>query len=168
MVIIILIICGLVISFLTYCLFSTFNDNNWDIVECIKNDSKGFFWSLIAITISFVIAYFCFVTPTSFISNQYVHKNGTMTSVEYSLTGDSVIMNNIKMPVSTYGRVTKVYHGSRLMGKIQRYYTSITVKLNDGREMETEISQDRNIKEGNGMSITETFYPSYQIDYNFN
>ena len=169
MVIIILLICGTAFSFLIYCMYSTFKYSNWDIVGCIENDKKGFFWSTIGIIISLVVAYYCFVTPTYFISNQYIHKNGTMTSVEYSLTGDSVVKNSIKSPKDTYGIVTKVTKGSRLMGKICYHYINVTIKLNDGREMTKEFDDNErnNIKEGNAMSITETYYPSYKIDYNF-
>lgn len=168
MVIIILFIVGIMFSFLTYWVYSTFKDSNWDFVECIENDKKGFFWTIVGIIISIVISYYCFVTPTYFIHNEYSHKNGTITSVEYSLTGDSIIKNNIKSPKDTYGKVTKMYHGSRLYGKMWKHYTSITVELNDGREMKTELTNSEGIKVGNGMSITETFYPYYKVDYNFN
>ena len=118
MVIIILFIVGIMFSFLTYWVYSTFKDSNWDFVGCIENDKKGFFWTIVGIIISIVISYYCFVTPTYFIHNEYSHKNGTITSVEYSLTGDSIIKNNIKSPKDTYGKVTKMYHGSRLYGKM--------------------------------------------------
>ena len=61
-----------------------------------------------------------------------------------------------------------MYHGSRLYGKMWKHYTSITVELNDGREMKTKLTNSEGIKVGNGMSITETFYPYYKVDYNFN
>ena len=168
MVIIILFIVGIMFSFLTYWVYSTFKDSNQDFVGCIGHDKKGFFWTIVGIIISIVIAYYCFVTPASFIHNEYPHKNGTMTTVEYSLTGDSVIKNNIKMPKDTYGKVTKMYYGSRLYGKMWKHYTSITVELNDGREMKTKLTNSEGTKVGNGMSITETFYPYYKVDYNFN
>lgn len=34
--------------------------------------------------------------------------------------------------------------------------------------MKTELANSEGIKVGNGMSITETFYPCYKVDYNFN
>ena len=113
--------------------------------------------------------YFCFVTPTSFIRNEYVHKNGTMTVVEYSLTGDSTINTDVKLPKTTYGTVKEVKFHSRLNGKTWNYYTDVTVHLNDGRVLYKELSGKRmSIKEGNGMSLTETFYPYYEMEFTFN
>jgi len=170
MVIIILLIAGSVFSFLTYCMYSTFKDSDWDIIGTIKYDKKGFFWTITGIIISLVVSYYCFVTPSYAISHQYYHKNGTITSVEYSLTGDSTIKNNIKAPKDTYGKVVSVKLNHRLNGKILNSYTEFTIELNDGRTMHDELSGDLTdtIKEGHGMSITETFYPSYKVDYNFN
>ena len=169
MVIIFLFLSGIVFSFLTYCMYSTFKDSKFDIIGCIKQDKKGFFWTVFGIVASLVAAYYCFVTPTYFISNQYIHKNGTMTSVEYSLTDDSIIKNNIKIPKDTYGKVIEVHRNSRLIGKVIHYYTEFTIKLNDNRTIHNELDGDYTdkVKEGNAMSITETYYPSYKIDYNF-
>lgn len=170
MVIIILFIVGIMFSFLTYCVYSTFKDSNQDFVGCIENDKKGFFWTIVGIIILIVISYYCFVTPASFIHNEYPHKNGTMTTVEYSLTGDSVIKNNIKMPKDTYGKVLKVLRKYRFIGKTWKYYTEFTIELNDGRTIKDELNGDHTdkIKEGNAMSVTETYYPFYNIEYNFN
>lgn len=93
-----------------------------------------------------------------------------MTTVEYSLTGDSVIKNNIKMPKDTYGKVLKVLRKYRFIGKTWKYYTGFTIELNDGRTIKDELNGDHTdkIKEGNAMSVTETYYPFYNIEYNFN
>lgn len=40
--------------------------------------------------------YFGFVTPSSDISHIIDNKDGTITSIEYSISGDSIIKNNIK------------------------------------------------------------------------
>ena len=94
--------------FLGYCIYSTLSESNFDIVNTIKYDKKGFFVSIAFIIVCLVGIYFCFVTPTSFIRNEYVHKNGTMTVVEYSLTGDSTINTDVKLPRSAYGTVKGV------------------------------------------------------------
>ena len=155
--------------FFGYCIYSTFSESNFDIINDIKYDKKGFFVSIAVIIVCLVGIYFCCITPTSFIRNEYVHKNGTMTVVEYSLTGDSTINTDVKLPKTTYGTVKEVKFRSILMGKIWYYYTDVTVKLNDGRVLYKELSGKRmSIKEGNGMSLAEKFYPYYEMEFKFN
>ena len=155
--------------FLCYCIYSTLSESNFDIVNTIKYDKKGFFVSIAFIIVCLVGIYFCCITPTSFIRNEYVHKNGTMTVVEYSLTGDSTINTDVKLPKTTYGTVKEVKFRSILMGKIWYYYTDVTVQLNDGRVLYKKLSGKRmSIKEGNGMSLTEKFYPYYEMEFTFN
>lgn len=169
MVIILILILLSVFLFVSHLIYSTFSESNFDIVNDIKYDKKGFFWCFTIIVGSLVGLYFCFVTPTSLIRNEYVQKNGTMTVVEYSLTGDSTINTNIMLPKTTYGTVEKVRFTSRLNGKIWNYHTDVTVHLNDGRVLYKELSGKRtSIKEGNGMSLTETFYPYYEMEFTFN
>ena len=155
--------------FLGYCIYSTLSESNFDIVNTIKYDKKGLFGCSIVIIVCFVGIYFCFVTPTPFIRNEYVHKNGTMTVVEYSLTGDSTINTDVKLPKTTYGIVKKVKFYSILNGKIWNHYTDVTVHLNDGRVLYKKLNGKRmSIKEGNRMSLTETFYPYYEMEFTFN
>ena len=155
--------------FFGYCIYSTFSESNFDIVNDVKYNKKGFFVSIAFIIVCLVGIYFCCITPTSLIRNEYVHKNGTMTVVEYSLTGDSTINTDVKLSKTTYGTVKEVKFRSILMGKIWYYYTDVTVKLNDGRVLYKELSGKRmSIKEGNGMSLTEKFYPYYKMEFTFN
>ena len=155
--------------FFGYCIYSTFSEGNFDIVNDVKYNKKGFFVSIAFIIVCLVGIYFCCITPTSFIRNEYVHKNGTMTVVEYSLTGDSTINTDVKLPKTTYGTVKEVKFRSILMGKIWYYYTDVTVQLNDGRVLYKELSGKRmSIKEGNRMSLTEKFYPYYEMEFTFN
>ena len=155
--------------FFGYCIYPAFSESNFDIVNDVKYNKKGFFVSIAFIIVCLVGIYFCCITPTSFIRNEYVHKNGTMTVVEYSLTGDSTINTDVKLPKTTYGTVKEVKFRSILMGKIWYYYTDVTVKLNDGRVLYKELSGKRmSIKEGNGMSLTEKFYPYYKMEFTFN
>ena len=155
--------------FFGYCIYSTFSESNFDIINAIRYHKKGFLGSLAVISVCLVGIYFCCITPTSFIRNKYVHKNGTMTVVEYSLTGDSIINTGVKLPKTTYGTVKEVKFRSILMGKIWYYYTNVTVQLNDGRVLYKRLSGKRmSIKEGNGMSLTETFYPYYEMEFTFN
>ena len=151
------------------CIYSIFSESNFDIVNDIRYNKKGFFVSIAVIILCLIGIYFCFVTPTSFIRNEYIHKNGTMTVVEYSLTGDSTINTDVKLPKTTYGTVKEVKFHSRLNGKIWNHYTDVTVQLNDGRVLYKELSGKRmSIKEGNGMSLKETFYPYYEMEFTFN
>ena len=172
MVIAIILILLSVCLFLGYCIYSTFSESNFDIINDIRYDKKGFlgfFVSIAVIIVCLVGIYFCCITPTSFIRNEYVHKNGTMTVVEYSLTGDSTINTDVKLPKTTYGTVKEVKFSSILMGKIWYYYTNVTVQLNDGRVLYKKLSGKRmSIKKGNGMSLTEKFYPYYEMEFTFN
>ena len=172
MVIAIILILLSVCLFLGYCIYSTFSESNFDIINDIRYDKKGFlgfFVSIAVIIVCLVGIYFCCITPTSFIRNEYVHKNGTMTVVEYSLTGDSIINTGVKLPKTTYGTVKEVKFHSRLNGKTWNYYTDVTVQLNDGRVLYKELSGKRiSIKEGNGMSLAEKFYPYYEMEFTFN
>ena len=155
--------------FFGYCIYSTFSESNFDIINDIKYNKKGFFVSIAFIIVCLVGIYFCFITPTSFIRNEYVHKNGTIRVVEYSLTGDSTINTNVKLPKTTYGTVKEVKFYPILIGKIWYQYTDVTVQLNDGRVLYKKLSGKRmSIKEGNGMSLAEKFYPYYEMEFTFN
>lgn len=155
--------------FLCYCIYSTLSESNFDIVNTIKHDKKGFFVSIAFIIVCLVGIYFCLVTPTSFIRNEYVHKNGTMTVVEYSLTGDSMINADVKLPKTTYGTVKEVKFHSKLIGRTWNYYTDVTVHLNDGRVLCKKLNGKKKfIKKGNGMLLTETYYPYYKMEFKFN
>ena len=169
MVIAIILILLSVCLFLGYCIYSTFSESNFDIINDIRYDKKGFFGSLFVIIVCLVGIYFCCITPTSFIRNEYVHKNGTMTVVEYSLTGDSTINTDVKLPKTTYGTVKEVKFHSNLIGRTWNHYTEVIVHLNDGRVLCKKLNGKKKfIKEGNGMSLTETYYPYYKIEFKFN
>lgn len=155
--------------FLCYCIYSTLSESNFNILNTIKYDKKGFFVSIAFIIVCLVGIYFCLVTPTSFIRNEYVHKNGTMTVVEYSLTGDSMINADVKLPKTTYGTVKEVKFHSKLIGRTWNYYTDVTVHLNDGRVLCKKLNGKKKfIKKGNGMLLTETYYPYYKMEFKFN
>ena len=169
MVIVIILILLSVCLFSCYCIYSIFSESNFDVINDIKYNKKGFFVSIAIIIVCFVGIYFCCITPTSFIRNEYVHKNGTMTVVEYSLTGDSTINTDVKLPKTTYGTVKEVKFYSRLNGRTWNNYTDVTVHLNDGRVLYKKLSgKIMSIKEGNGMSLTEKFYPYYKMEFKFN
>ena len=168
MVIGLIFILSTICFFFGYCLYSTFRESNFDIINDIKYDKKGFFKCFIAIVGSLIGIYFCFVTPTSFIRNEYKHKNGTMTVVEYSLRGDSTIKTNVMLPKTTYGTITEVSFYTKLYGRMWKHYTHVTVHLNDGRVLNKEIDEERtSIKKGDGMSLSETFYPHYKMEFSF-
>ena len=169
MIIVIILILLAVCLFLGYCIYSTFSESNFDIINDIRYDKKGFFGSLAVIIVCLVGIYFCCITPTSLIRNEYMHNNGTMTVVEYSLTGDSTINTDVKLPNTTYGTVKEVKFHSRLNGRTWNHYTDVTVHLNDGRVLCKKLNGKKKfIKEGNGMSLTETYYPYYKMEFKFN
>ena len=59
--------------------------------------------------------YFGFVTPSSNISRVIDNKDGTLTSIEYSLSGDSIVKNKIKAPVEIYGVVTNIERKTKII-----------------------------------------------------
>ena len=114
-------------------------------VECVKNSYED----TPSLTVMFFIAqiagalmlYFGFVTPSSDISHVIDNKDGTITSIEYSLSGDSIIKNNIKAPVEVHSVITNVERKYRLMGKMYSEYMEVTYKLNDGRIITEEYTE---------------------------
>ena len=114
--------------------------------------------------------YFGFVTPSSDISHITYNKDGTITSIEYSISGDSIVKNKIKAPVEIYGVITKIEHKNKLIGKVFHGYTEVTHKLNDGRIIIEEYSDGEfknDIKIGNSIKAVETFYPSHTIKFSY-
>lgn len=163
---------GVFLTVFTLCItLSMFKDG---YIECVKNSFKDtpfltvmFFIAQIA---GALMLYFGFVTPSSDISHVIDNKDGTITSIEYSLSRDSVVKKNIKAPVEIYGVITNIEHKSRLVGKTFYDYTEVTHKLNDGRiiKEEYEDSELKNdIKIGNSMKAVETFYPSHNIKFSY-
>ena len=119
-----------------------------------------------------LMLYFGFVTPSSDISHIIDNKDGTITSIEYSISGDSIVKHKIKAPIEIYGVITNVENKNRLkLGKIFYDYTEVTHKLNDGRIVTEKYSysefKEKDIKIGNSMKAIETFYPSYNIKFSY-
>ena len=114
--------------------------------------------------------YFGFVTPSSDISRIIDNKDGTLTSIEYSLSGDSIVKNNIKAPIEIYGVIINIERKHRLIGKMIHTYTEVTYNLNDGRTIKEEYTgykEDKDIKIGNAIKAIETFYPSHNIKFSY-
>ena len=144
-------------------------------IECVKNS----FEDTPLLTIMFFIVqiagalmlYFGFVTPSSDISHIKDNKDGTITSIEYSISGDSIVKHKIKAPIEIYGVITNVEHKNRLIGKTFYEHTIVTYKLNDGRTITEEYSysefKEKDIKIGNSIKAIETFYPSYNIKFSY-
>ena len=117
-----------------------------------------------------LMIYFGFVTPSSDISRVIDNKDGTLTSIEYSLSGDSIVKNNIKAPVEIYGVITNVEHKYILIGKLPSEHVEVTYKLNDGRiitEEYTDSEFKNDIKIGNSVKAVEKFYPSHNIKFSY-
>lgn len=152
---------------------SMFKDED-GYIECIKNSYEDdpfltVMFFIMQIT-GILMLYFGFVTPSSNISRVIDNKDGTLTSIEYSLSGDSVVKNNIKAPVEIYGVIINIEHKNRLIGKMFCEYTEVTYNLNDGRIIKEEYNdykEDKDIKIGNAIKAIETFYPSHNIKFSY-
>ena len=163
---------GIIITiFTSWMTISMFKDG---YVEFIKNSYKDTpsltIWFFILQIVGILMLYFGFVTPSSDISNIIDNKDGTITSIEYSLSGDSIVKKKIKAPIEIYGVITKIEHKNKLIGKVFYGYTEVTHKLNDGRIIVEEYSNGEfkeDIKIGNSMKAVETFYPSYNIKFSY-
>ena len=147
---------------------SMFKDED-GYIECIKNSFEDdpfltVMFFIIQIT-GILMLYFGFVTPSSNISRVIDNKDGTLTSIEYSISGDSLVKNNIKAPIEIYGVIINVECKNRFIGKTFYEYIEVTNKLNDGRIITEEYNGDKEIKIGNSMKAIETFYPSYNIKF---
>ena len=163
---------GIIITiFTSWMTISMFKDG---YVEFIKNSYKDtpslIIWFFILQIAGLLMLYFGFVTPSSDISRIIDNKDGTITSIEYSLSGDSIIKKKIKAPIEIYGVITKIEHKNKLIGKVFYGYTEVTHKLNDGRIITKEYSSGEfkeDIKIGNSMKAVETFYPAYNIKFSY-
>lgn len=156
----------------------------WITISMFK-DKDGYFGSIAhsyednkLLTIMFFITqiigvlmlYFGFVTPSSDISRIIDNKDGTLTSIEYSISGDSIVKKNIKAPVEIYGVIINIEHKNRLIGKMFCEYIEVKHKLNDGRIITKEYTSEEfknGIKIGNSIKAVETFYPSYNIKFSY-
>lgn len=162
------------ISFTLFTLWITASMFKDGYIECIKNLYKDtplltIFLFVIQI-VGILMLYFGFVTPSSDISRITDNKDGTITSIEYSISGDSIIKNKIKAPIEIYGVVTNIEHKTKVIGKAFYGYTEVTHKLNDGRIITKEYSDGEfknDIKIGNSMKAIETFYPSHTIKFSY-
>ena len=163
---------GIIITiFTSWMTISMFKDG---YVEVIKNSYKDTpsltIWFFILQIVGILMLYFGFVTPSSDISRIIDNKDGTITSIEYSLSGDSIIKKKIKAPIEIYGVITKIEHKTKLIGKVFYGYVEVTHKLNDGRIITKEYSSGEfkeDIKIGNSMKAVETFYPSHNIKISY-
>ena len=157
--------------FILWMTVSMFKDG---YIECIKNsfEDTPFLTVMFFIVqiVGVLMLYFGFVTPSSDISRIIDNKDGTLTSIEYSLSGDSIVKNNIKAPIEIYGVITNIERKHKWVGKMVHAYTEVTHKLNDGRiitEEYTDSEFKNDIKIGNSMKAVETFYPSYNIKFSY-
>ena len=90
---------GIIITiFTSWMTISMFKDG---YVEFIKNSYKDTpsltIWFFILQIVGILMLYFGFVTPSSDISRIIDNKDGTITSIEYSLSGDSIIKKKINV-----------------------------------------------------------------------
>lgn len=166
--VIIFILSTCAMCFFLYCFYKFWKEDCEDLREAIFH--IGFKETLIFLATAWLMWY-SFITPSSMISEQYI-KNGKITAIEHSLSGRCDTITDIKKPTTTYGHITRIRRSSYLSGKIIAYKVEVEVKLNDGRIMQDVIKgshtyQDKSFKEGNRMSVTETYYPTYSIEYNY-
>jgi len=172
-------IIGIVITlFTTFVTYHLFTDNN--IVENIKeswDDTPVFTFSYFVLTIlGWLMIYFGFTTPSSDISHITDNGNGTMTVVEYSISGDSTIINNVKSPKESYGVITNIkkhteYHGVPGKTRHIEYITVVTVKTNSGKVF-TKTYNNRGCytktsDKGSYVKVNETYYPKYSFEITY-
>ena len=162
---------GVVITIITLYVTITMFKDEYGYFGCVKYSYKDtpFLTVMFFIVqiIGVLMLYFGFVTPSSDISHVIDNKDGTLTSIEYSISGDSVVKNNIKAPIEIYGIIINVECKNRLIGKTFYEYVEVTNKLNDGRIITEEYNGDKEIKIGNSMKAVETFYPSHNIKFSY-
>lgn len=160
---------GIFLTVLTLCITVSMFKDGYSIK--ISFEDIPFILVMFFIVLAEVLmVYFGFVTPSSDISRVIDNKDGTLTSIEYSLSGDSIVKNNIKAPVEIYGVITNVEHKYILIGKLPSEYVEVTYKLNDGRiitEEYTDSEFKNDIKIGNSVKAVETFYPSHNIKFSY-
>lgn len=53
------------------------------------------------------------------------------------------------------------------MGKVHQTHYIVTVKLNDGRTVTEDLTNNPHVQVNNGIKVTEKFYPSHSIKINF-
>ena len=160
---------GIFLTVLTLCITVSMFKDGYSIK--ISFEDIPFILVMFFIVLAEVLmVYFGFVTPSSDISRVIDNKDGTLTSIEYSLSGDSIVKNNIKAPVEIYGVITNVEHKYILIGKLPSEHVEVTYKLNDGRiitEEYTDSEFKNDIKIGNSVKAVETFYPSHNIKFSY-
>lgn len=111
--------------------------------------------------------HYTYVTPGSDIHHEKMINDYTMEVTEYSISGDSIILHNIKRTINHCGVITNVKEEGRWMGKIYQTHYIVTVKLNDGRTVTEDLTNNPRVQVNNGIKVTEKFYPSYSIKINF-
>ena len=126
---------------------------------------KGFKLStVLMLVVSLIAIYFSLTSPTSVLRKEIVNGE-TMTVVEYSLTGDSTVIYNVKATKTFTGVVVKSKHISTMRARIIRNYTDATVRLSDGREVKTKFKTSDRVKTGDTVTVTERFYPFYEMTF---
>ena len=116
------------------------------------------------LVVGLVGTYFSLTSPTSVLRKEIVNGE-TMTVVEYSLTGDSTVIYNVKATKTFTGVVVKSKHISTMRARIIRNYTDATVRLSDGREVKTKFKTSDRVKTGDTVTVTERFYPFYEMTF---
>ena len=102
----IFIIGGILTIFTLYITLIMFKNKD-GYIECIKDSFKDTPFLTIMLFIlqitGVLMLYFGFVTPSYEISDIIDNKDGTITCIEYSLSGDCKVKDNVKAPVESYG-----------------------------------------------------------------
>ncbi len=91
---------------------------------------------ILVIILSLVSTYFGYVTPSSKLCTQYYNEDGTTTTVIYSLSGDSIVTNNV-----TCDRIVKVEKTMEFRMKSFRPNYKVTYKSNNGEIVEKNYWQ---------------------------
>ena len=160
----------LLLGFCVYCWYYIFTD--------IDNISLKYFFedkTFTIITICLVSltmfsgwwVHYTFVTPGNDIHHERMINDYTMEVTEYSISGDSLILHNIKRTIYHCGVITNVKKEAKWMGKVHQTHYIVTVKLNDGRTVTEDRTNNPHVQMNDGIKVTEKFYPLHSIKINF-
>lgn len=160
----------LFLGFCVYCWYFIFTDNDIVSLKYFFEDKASTIITICLLSLTIFsgwLIYYTYVTPGSDIHHEKMINDYTMEVTEYSISGDSLIRQNIKRPIYHCGVITNIKKESRLMGKVHQTHYIVTVKLNDGRTVTEELTNNPCVKVNNGIKVTETFYPSHSLKINF-
>ena len=160
----------LLLCLCVYCSYSIFTDSDDISLKYFFEDKTSTIITICLVSLTIFSGWwihYTYVTPGSDIHHERMINDYTMEVTEYSISGDSLILHNIKRPIYHSGVIINVKEEGRWVGKVVQTYYIVTVKLNDGRTVTEELTNNPCVKVNNDIKVTETFYPSHSLKINF-